>query len=120
MHAKDDLNCTRGYEYVSRRSATAGCAVRASLGSIHKLCFRFWLMKEAKKRNPAVITYGLPWGEPGWINSQKGAAIHWPSDKICFATRQHLTCAWCGRLLRSGHCNISGQQRAVMPAQQSA
>eukprot|EP01047_Picozoa_sp_COSAG01_P020103 COSAG01_NODE_1136_length_11548_cov_30.375404_15_plen_44_part_00 len=39
MHTRDDLNCTRGYE--------------------------FWLMKEAKKRNPAVITYGLPWGAPG-------------------------------------------------------
>ena len=32
MHSRDDLNCTRGYEW--------------------------WLMKEAKKRNPNVITYG--------------------------------------------------------------
>jgi len=46
MHTRDDLNCTRGYE--------------------------FWLMKEALKRNPKVKTYGLPWGEPGWINDQKG------------------------------------------------
>ena len=35
MHSADDLNRTRGYEW--------------------------WLMKEAKKRNPDVITYGLPW-----------------------------------------------------------
>eukprot|EP01048_Picozoa_sp_COSAG05_P008775 COSAG05_NODE_686_length_7932_cov_3.338823_8_plen_631_part_00 len=46
MHSRDDLNCTRGYE--------------------------FWLMKEAKKRNPKVITYGLSWGVPGWINNQTG------------------------------------------------
>jgi hypothetical protein len=38
MHSRGDLNCTRGYE--------------------------FWLMKEAKRRNPKVVTYGLPWGEP--------------------------------------------------------
>ena len=30
MHTRDDLNCTRGYEW--------------------------WLMKDAKKRNPDVIT----------------------------------------------------------------
>ena len=44
MHSRDDLNCSRGYEW--------------------------WLMTEAKKRNPEVITYGLPWGAPGWINNQ--------------------------------------------------
>ena len=43
MHTRDDLNCTRGYE--------------------------FWLMKEAKKRNPRVRTYGLAWGAPGWVNN---------------------------------------------------
>jgi hypothetical protein len=36
MHAKDDVNCTRGYEW--------------------------WLMREAKERNPNIITYGLAWG----------------------------------------------------------
>lgn len=46
MHTRDDLNCTRGYE--------------------------FWLMAEAKKRNPRVLTYGLAWGAPGWINNQTG------------------------------------------------
>ena len=46
MHTRDDLNCTRGYE--------------------------FWLMTEAKKRNPSVLTYGLAWGAPGWINNQSG------------------------------------------------
>ena len=46
MHTRDDLNCSRGYE--------------------------FWLMKQAKLRNPRVKTYGLIWGAPGWINNQTG------------------------------------------------
>ena len=31
-----------------------------------------WLLREAKKRNPRIRTYGLPWGAPGWINTQSG------------------------------------------------
>eukprot|EP01048_Picozoa_sp_COSAG05_P005602 COSAG05_NODE_337_length_11164_cov_11.970357_3_plen_194_part_00 len=41
MHTSKDLNYHRGYEY--------------------------WLMTEAKKRNPAVRTYVLSWGVPGWV-----------------------------------------------------
>ncbi|XP_005089504.1 galactocerebrosidase isoform X2 [Aplysia californica] len=29
--------------------------------------YEWWLMKEAKKRNPNIKLYGLPWGFPGWI-----------------------------------------------------
>ena len=29
-------------------------------------------MKEAKARNPSVITYGMSWGVPGWIDNQTG------------------------------------------------
>lgn len=29
--------------------------------------YEWWLMVEAKKRNPSITTYGLPWGFPGWI-----------------------------------------------------
>jgi hypothetical protein len=29
----------------------------------------WWLMKEAKKRNPKIILDCLPWGAPGWIGS---------------------------------------------------
>jgi galactosylceramidase len=28
-----------------------------------------WLVKEAKARNPAIRTYGLAWGVPGWIGN---------------------------------------------------
>jgi len=41
MHSHDDLNLNRGYEW--------------------------WLMKEAKKRNPNIKLYGLPWVWPGWL-----------------------------------------------------
>lgn len=41
MHRRDDLNYERGYEW--------------------------WLMAEAKKRNPDVKLYGLSWAVPGWI-----------------------------------------------------
>jgi galactosylceramidase len=29
--------------------------------------YEWWLMKEAKKRNPEIILDCLPWGAPGWI-----------------------------------------------------
>jgi galactosylceramidase len=31
--------------------------------------YEWWLMKEAKKRNPKSIPDCLPWGAPGWIGS---------------------------------------------------
>lgn len=29
--------------------------------------YEWWLMKEAKKRNPDILLEGLQWGAPGWI-----------------------------------------------------
>jgi galactosylceramidase len=43
QHSREDLSCTRGYE--------------------------LFLLREAKKRNPEIITYGLSWGAPGFINN---------------------------------------------------
>ncbi|XP_022080635.1 galactocerebrosidase-like isoform X1 [Acanthaster planci] len=43
MHSPNDENYQRGYEW--------------------------WLMKEAKKRNPKIKLYGLPWAFPGWIGN---------------------------------------------------
>ncbi|XP_074145917.1 galactocerebrosidase isoform X1 [Sminthopsis crassicaudata] len=48
MHYEDDENYFRGYEW--------------------------WLMKEAKKRNPNIKLIGLPWSFPGWI----GHGQNWP------------------------------------------
>nr|XP_005990152.2 PREDICTED: galactocerebrosidase isoform X2 [Latimeria chalumnae] len=50
MHYADDENYFRGYEW--------------------------WLMKEAKKRNPNITLIGLPWAFPGWI----GRGKNWPYD----------------------------------------
>ena len=30
--------------------------------------YEWWLMRQAKARNPAITLYGLPWGFPNWIN----------------------------------------------------
>ncbi|XP_072424371.1 galactocerebrosidase isoform X2 [Chiloscyllium punctatum] len=48
MHDENDENYSRGYEW--------------------------WLMKEAKKRNPDIKLIGLPWAFPGWI----GCGTNWP------------------------------------------
>ncbi|XP_069140053.1 galactocerebrosidase-like isoform X2 [Argopecten irradians] len=43
MHNEWDENYQRGYEW--------------------------WLMTEAKKRNPDILLYGLPWAFPGWLSN---------------------------------------------------
>ncbi|CAJ1074255.1 galactocerebrosidase isoform X2 [Xyrichtys novacula] len=50
MHFENDENYFRGYEW--------------------------WLMKEAKKRNPNITLIGLPWAFPGWVGHGK----NWPYD----------------------------------------
>ena len=52
MHTRNDLNYTRGYEW--------------------------WLMQQAKQRNPAILIYGLSWGAPGWI----GNGTYYSQDNI--------------------------------------
>src|SRR6266536_1819957 len=42
-HFRGDLDCNRGYEW--------------------------WLMEQAKARNPGIKLVGLPWGAPGWIGN---------------------------------------------------
>jgi hypothetical protein len=43
VHTRGSVNCNRGYEW--------------------------WLMEQAKARNPNVTLVGLAWGAPGWIGS---------------------------------------------------
>jgi hypothetical protein len=43
MRSRDDHDYTRGYEW--------------------------WLMEEARKRNPEIILDTLPWGAPGWVGN---------------------------------------------------
>jgi galactosylceramidase len=50
MHTANDLNCQRGYEW--------------------------WLIKQAKTRNPSLTTDGVAWGCPGWV----GGGNFWSTD----------------------------------------
>ncbi|MFI0898948.1 ricin-type beta-trefoil lectin domain protein [Streptomyces sp. NPDC020983] len=52
QHTRSDLNCNRGYEW--------------------------WLMEQAKARNPSLKLYGLAWGAPGWI----GNGNFWSTDMV--------------------------------------
>ena len=59
MHVRGDLNCTRGYEWA--------------------------VLAAAKKRNPAIRTYGLTWGVPGWIgdnNDTRSPGNFYSQDNI--------------------------------------
>lgn len=50
MHRRDDLNYSRGYTW--------------------------WILKEAKKRNPALTLDGTAWSAPGWV----GNGNFWSQD----------------------------------------
>ncbi|MGC0397904.1 O-glycosyl hydrolase [Streptomyces sp. SAI-126] len=52
QHTRSDLNCDRGYEW--------------------------WLMEQARARNPGIKLYGLAWGAPGWI----GNGNFWSTDMV--------------------------------------
>ncbi len=51
-HQRGDLNCDRGYEW--------------------------WLMQQAKARNPNIKLYGLAWGAPGFL----GGGNFWSIDTV--------------------------------------
>ncbi|XP_065185004.1 galactocerebrosidase-like [Sycon ciliatum] len=53
MHSADDLDYHRGYEW--------------------------WLMVEAKKRNPDIKLYGLAWAYPGWVGNGSGSPFQFPN-----------------------------------------
>jgi hypothetical protein len=61
MHTANDQNFNRGYEW--------------------------WLMEQAKARNPHIKLYGLAWGAPGWIGTT-GAPVYdtnnrfWSQDMV--------------------------------------
>ncbi|MCZ0982181.1 RICIN domain-containing protein [Streptomyces diastatochromogenes] len=61
MRSRTDLDCDRGYEW--------------------------WLMEQAKQRNPEIRFYGLEWAGPGWFNGGM-----WSQDNITYLTKW-LDCA---------------------------
>ncbi len=55
-----DVNSTDGAEPSHMRSPTDHDDTRG---------YEWWLMKEARKRNPRIILDSLPWGAPGWVGT---------------------------------------------------
>ena len=49
-HTSTDLDCNRGYEW--------------------------WLMEQAKARNPNIKLAALSWGAPGWVGVDRGQGPH--------------------------------------------
>lgn len=80
-HTATDLNCDRGYEW--------------------------WLMEQAKARNPNIKLAGLAWGAPGWI----GNGNFWSTDMInyyvawldCARNSHGLTIDYLGGWNERGH-----------------
>ncbi len=66
-----DTNSTDGAEPSHMRSATD---VDCSRG------YEWWLMEQAKRRNPQIKLSALEWGTPGWIGA--GARTVWTSQNI--------------------------------------
>jgi hypothetical protein len=51
--------------------------------------YEWWLMEQAKKRNPHIKLYGLAWGAPGWIGNTgntAGGGDFWSQDMIDYLT----------------------------------
>jgi O-glycosyl hydrolase len=64
MRTPDDLNCDRGYEW--------------------------WLMEQAKARNPRIKLSALQWGAPAWTGSGEARPTVWTTRNIDYLT------AWLG------------------------
>lgn len=58
-----DVNSTSGTEPSHARTLAENSAPNMTRG------YETWMLSEAKKRNPAIITSGLEWGAPGWIGN---------------------------------------------------
>ncbi|HLI38366.1 MAG TPA: discoidin domain-containing protein, partial [Streptosporangiaceae bacterium] len=82
MRTPTDVNCDRGYEW--------------------------WLMEQAKARNPGIKLYALEWGAPGWVGG--GQRTVWTSQNITYllswlgCARSHgLTISYLGGWNESGY-----------------
>ena len=81
-----DTNSTDGAE--SSIEHTSG-AVNCDNG------YEWWLMEQAKARNPNIKLYGLAWGAPGWI----GGGNFWSTDMINYL----VTWLGCAKAARPDH-----------------
>ncbi|XP_067656903.1 galactocerebrosidase-like [Haliotis asinina] len=49
--------------------------------------YEWWLMLEAKKRNPNIKLYGLPWGWPGWVGGDRGNVYDNPEQTAMYIVK---------------------------------
>ena len=83
VEAGADVNSTDGSEPSHMRSASDHDYTRG---------YEWWLMKEAKARNPEIILDVLPWGAPGWVGNGRlysSDMASYMADFIEGARRQH-------------------------------
>ncbi|MBO0685776.1 MAG: hypothetical protein J2P45_21735, partial [Candidatus Dormibacteraeota bacterium] len=76
-----DTNSTDGAEPSHMRSASQ---VDCNRG------YEWWLMQQAKARNPGIKLYGLEWGAPGWVGG--GQRTVWTSQNTTYILNW-LSCA---------------------------
>jgi hypothetical protein len=65
-----DTDTTNGAEASHQRTSTDANYHRG---------YEWWLMKQAKARNPNIKLYALQWGTPGWVNGGYATAYNWYS-----------------------------------------
>ncbi|XP_067656751.1 galactocerebrosidase-like isoform X2 [Haliotis asinina] len=49
--------------------------------------YEWWVMMEAKKRNPDIKLYGLPWGWPGWLGGDTGDVYANPEQTAMYIVK---------------------------------
>jgi galactosylceramidase len=54
--------------------------------------YEFWLMKQAKARNPDIQLYGLPWAYPGWVGADPITGAF--NDSATPFTHREQTCRY--------------------------
>lgn len=79
MRTPDDLDCNRGFEW--------------------------WLMHEAKERNPDIKLYGLVWGLPSWVDKWTQEHVDYLVAWLGCARQQGLTIDYLGGGNESGALN---------------
>ena len=68
--------------------------------------YEWWLMKEAKKRNPAIVFDVLQWGAPGWIGNGK----FYSQDNVDFIVA-FIKGAKCYHDLEISYCGIWNERK---------
>ena len=76
QHLKVEIG---GGENSTDGSEPSHAITRAELAHPKARGYKFWLMSEARRRNPAILLDCLPWCYPGWLSgrfSQDSADWH--------------------------------------------